>query len=534
MIMKTIVKHIKYTMKTLTPLVLLITCFLASCTNLDEEVFSEITEDSFIPADEDIVALTASAYTPLRYIMSWQGLFDIQEEPADTFVTPTRPNGWDDGGTYKRMHFHTWDETQYQPRNTWLSCFRGINNINRVISQIESGSLPISEEQSVSVIAELRALRGLYYSILLDTHGNVPVLKDFSDEVPQQSSRQEVFDFVVSELTEVIPALSETVDASTYGRLTKYAAMQVLAKVYLNAEVYTGTPKWNACIELCNTIIESNKYQLDGDYGAVFTTENQASPEIVFAVPYDRIYAGEWNQHMKMLLPSHRDVFNMEAQPWGGSSANPQIIDSYEAGDKRFEETWLEGDQLDADTGEVLFTLVNFMPSIYFCEFEEGLRCHKYDIAPGTNGSLSNDFPMFRYTDVLMMKAEALLRTNKADQAALIVTEVRKRAFDNDADATVTGAELMGDTTVEYGVLGEDGTIADAGNTSAVPYGRFLDELAWEFAAEARRRTDMIRFGVYQTKSWYNHKPQGDFTTLFPIGLEELNTNSNLTQNPGY
>ncbi|MFI8379117.1 RagB/SusD family nutrient uptake outer membrane protein [Leeuwenhoekiella sp. NPDC079379] len=533
--MKTIFKHIVLKRSFTMPVLgLFVSLSFLACTNLEEEVFSEITEDSFVPADEDIVALTASAYTPLRYIMSWQGLFDVQEESGDTFITPTRPNGWDDGGTYKRMHFHTWDETQYQPRNTWLTCFRGVNNINRVISQLESGSLPVTPEQAATVISELRALRGLYYSILLDTHGNVPILKDFSDEIPQQSTRQQVYDFVVSELTEVIPDLSETVDATTYGRLTKYAAMQILARVYLNAEVYTGTAKWAECLALCNQIIDSGAYKLDIDYGAIFTTENQNSPEIVFAIPYDQIYAGEWNQHMKMLLPSHRDVFKMQSQPWGGSSANPQIINSYENGDKRLDETWLKGDQKNADTGETLFTLVNFMPSIYFCEFEEGLRCHKYDIAPGSNSRLSNDFPMFRYTDVLMMKAETLLRTNRADEAALIVSNIRSRAFDNAEDAIVTGAELIGDTTVEYGVLGEDGSVTDAGDTTPVIYGRFLDELAWEFTAEARRRTDMIRFGVYQTKSWYNHTPKGNHTTLFPIGLEELNTNPNLKQNIGY
>ena len=125
----------------------------SSCTNLDEEVFSEITEDSFIPSNEDIVALMASGYTPLRYIMGWQGLFDLQEESADTFVTPTRPNGWDDGGTYKRMHFHTWDNVQWQPSNTWITCFSGINNANRVISQIESGSLPVEGEQAAAIVA---------------------------------------------------------------------------------------------------------------------------------------------------------------------------------------------------------------------------------------------------------------------------------------------------------------------------------------------------------------------------------------------
>ncbi|UOB17850.1 RagB/SusD family nutrient uptake outer membrane protein [Abyssalbus ytuae] len=507
---------------------------LNSCINLEEEVYSEITEDSFIPAEEDIIASSASAYTPLRYIMSWQGLFDLQEEPADIFVTPTRPNGWDDGGTYKRMHFHTWNETQWQPRNTWLTCFNGINNSNRVVAQIESGALPVTGEQANSVIAEMRAVRALYYSILLDTHGNVPVLTDFSDEIPQQKSRSEVYEFIISELTEVIPELSETVDQRTYGRLTKWGAYQLLARIYLNAEVYIGTAQWENCIEACNQIINSGNYTLDPSYSNIFTTENQTSPEIVFSVPYDYIYATGWNQHMKMLLPSHRDVFNMQAQPWGGSSCNPQIIDSYQEGDHRLENTWLMGDQLDADTGEVLFTLRKEMPGIYGCDATDGFRCNKYSVETGATGSLSNDFPYFRYTDVLMMKAESLLRTGNSTEAAELVSEVRMRSFDTPTDAIVTGTELEGDTTVNYGTLAEDGSIANPGDQSPVPFGRFLDELAWEFAGEARRRTDLIRFGVYQTKSWYNHEPQGIHTTLFPIGLEELNTNNNLQQNPGY
>lgn len=505
-----------------------------SCTNLDEKVFSEITEDSFVPAEGDIVALMASGYTPLRYIMGWQGLFDLQEESADMFITPTRPNGWDDGGTYKRMHFNTWNNTEWQPRNTWLTCYNGINNVNRVVSQIKSGSLPIEKEKADAIIAEMRALRALYYSILIDTHGNVPILADFSDKIPSQNSRSEVYKFIVSELTEAIPLLSETVDHTTYGRLNKFGAYQILARVYLNSEVYTGTAEWEKCIAACNEIINSGKYSLDSNYRDIFKTNNEGSPEIVFAVPYDEIYARGWNAHMKMLTPNHRYVFNMESQPWGGSSCNPQFINSYDPADKRLADTWLMGDQINAKDGNVVMTLVNKMPSIYFCEFEEGLRCQKYEIRNGAKSNLSNDFPYFRYTDVLMMKAESLLRTSKSDEAAQIVTNVRMRSFNDPAKAKVTGFELMGDTTVKYGTLGEDGTIADPGNQSAVKYGRFLDELGWEFAAEARRRSDMIRFGVYQTKSWYNHIPKGEYTTLFPIGLEELNTNTNLHQNPGY
>lgn len=504
------------------------------CTDLEEQVYSEVTESSFTPSESDIVSVMASAYTPLRFVMGWQGYFDLQEEPADMFVTPTRPNGWDDGGTYKRMHFHEWTETQWQPRNTWITCFNGINSTNRVILQIELGELPVSEEQAANIIAEMRALRALYYSMLVDTHGNVPIISSYSDELPVQSSRSEVYNFIVSELTAVIPDLSETVDQSTYGRVTKWGALQVLARVYLNAEVYTGTPQWNNVIDACNQIINSGAYELSSSYSDIFSTNNDGNSELVFAIPYDQIFAPQWNAHMKMLTPDHRLVFGMQAQPWGGSSCNPQFINSYDPNDKRLADTWLMGDQLNASDGSVVMTLVNEMPSIYGCEFTEGFRCGKYEIEPGATSGLSVDFPFLRYTDVLMMKAEALLRTDRSDEAATIVTQVRLRSFDNPADATVTGAELEGDTTVEYGTLAEDGTIDAPGDQSVVPYGRFLDELGWEFAAEARRRSDMIRFGVYQTKNWYNHTPKGDYTTLFPIGLEELNTNTNLSQNPGY
>jgi len=504
------------------------------CTDLDEEVYSEVLEETFTATEDDVVALMASGYTPLRYIMDWQGLFDVQEEPGDVIVTPTRPNGWDDGGTYKRMHFHTWDNEEWQPRNTWLTAYEAINNINRVMMQIGEGSLPVTEEQVVEFDAELRALRALWYSILCDTHGNVPLVITYSDEVPEQKTRSEVYSFIISELTEVIPNLSEEVDKSTYGRITKWGAYQLLARMYLNAEVYNGTPEWGKCIEACNKIILSEKYVLESDYKSIFKVDNENSSEIVFAIPYDNIYGTGWGAHMKMLLPDHRYVFNMTTQPWGGSSANPQFIDSYSPDDKRFDATWLHGDQINATDGSVVMTLVNKMPSIYDCEFEEGYRVGKYEIADGCQSNMSNDLPYFRYADVLLMKAECLLRTGKSDDAATLVSEVRVRDFDDPDKAVVTGTELEGNTTIHYGTLAEDGSIADPGNQDIVQYGRFLDELGWEFAAEFRRRTDMIRFGVYQTKSWYNHTPQGDYTTLFPIGLEELNTNPNLVQNPGY
>ena len=116
-------------------------------------------------------------------------------------------------GTYKRMHFHTWDNQQWQPRNTWLTSYEAINNINRVMMQIEAGSLPLTEQQALPYKAELRTLRGLMViQSLCDSHGNIPLVTKYSDELPVQKTRTEIYNFIITEITESLPNLSATVD----------------------------------------------------------------------------------------------------------------------------------------------------------------------------------------------------------------------------------------------------------------------------------------------------------------------------------
>jgi hypothetical protein len=132
-----------------------------------------------------------------------------------------------------------------------------------------------------------------------------------------------------------------------------------------------------------------------------------------------------------------------------------------------------------------------------------------------------------------MMKAESLLRTGKADQAAALVTQVRTRSFQSaPAKAVVTGADLMKGSVYNYGLDNHLQKTQEGG--SDIPYGRFLDELGWEFAQEGRRRQDLIRFGVFTKKSWLSHVPNGDHRKLFPIPRVETEKNTNLIQNPGY
>lgn len=512
---------------------------LADCTKLDETVYSEVIADNFKPTANDVPSIIAPVYTNLRALAcGWQGWFDVEEESADEIVTPVRPNGWYDGGTYQRMHRHTWTPTEGQPNGLWSRCFSGINTANRVIYQISSGEIPITTGKD-NVIAELKAARAFYYFLLLDNHGNVPIVTDFkATDLPQQSTRQQVYDFVVKELNDNIPLLSETVDKSTYARFNKWAAKAVLAKVYLNAGVYTGTPQWDKCIQQCNDIIAQattkGSYALEPRYKDIFKTNNEGSKELIFTVPYDETFGTEFQIHMKTLDPLMQQVFPMQVQPWGGDCAVPQFIDTYDADDSRLKDTWIQGPQYSATTGALVITYVKTVKSIESSASNEGYRIGKYEIKANAKAGLSNDFPFFRYADILMMKAESLLRTGHADDAAALVTQVRQRNFtSNPTKATVTGADLLQGSVYKYGYW-DNGAITQLQGGSDIQYGRFLDELGWEFAAEGHRRTDIIRFGVYSTKMWFQHASSGTGRALFPIPATELNKNPNLKQNLGY
>ena len=514
-----------------------------SCTNLNEAPYDQVTQANFKPTAADLAALIAPAYTPLRVaFMSWYGMVDFQEETADELLTPVRPNGWYDGGVYIRLHEHRWDASQGQPNGLWGTVYGGINAANRVLYQLDSAVIPVDAATKTSIEAELRGLRAYYYSILLDNFGNVPIVTDFTQiDLPTQSTRQQLYDFVVKEFTEVIPQLSTATGVAMYGRVNQLAAKALLARVYLNAEVYTGTPQWDKVLALTSEVIGAGKYQLDATYRGPFARTNDKSPEIILAVPYDAINANQSNFHMKTLKPDLRFVFNMQAQPWGGSASNPQFIDTYDKDDGRLGDTWMMGTQRDAQGRG--YDFVEFVPSMTKTDFNNGYPVRKYEIYSGETGSSDVDYPIMRYAEVLMMRAEALMRTGQTDAAATLVTQVRQRNFTGAAaaKATVTGADLLKGSVYNYGWYDTDAVVKDAAGGTAVTgggadikYGRFLDELGWEFAIEAHRRTDLIRFGVFTTKKWFNHAPNGSFRIVFAIPQNAIQTNSKLKQNTGY
>lgn len=530
--------------------IIIILCTLFGCTELEDRNYSTIVSKEFVPEGEDVAALVGAAYVPWRStILEWNGIWRTQELTADELVIPARPNGWVDGGVYKRLHQHQWFADDDPVIQAWNRTYTGVTNCNRLIYQIEDNLIPFSEDEKVKTLAELKVLRASYYYLLMDLFGNVPLETDFDvpeGYTPEQNTRKEVYDFVVTEITENIPNLSEDSGVEMYGRFNKWAAYTLLAKVYLNAEVYTGTPQWEKCIEACQTIIDANQYNLEEVQKNNFITENQNSKEIIFALALDKVYTDNWNAfdiHMQTLQPANQATYNLQETPWGGLLVIPQFISSFDPDDSRLTQNFIYGQQysasgepLNAQLGEFNgqpLNYINEIPSIDRSEAIHGYRLGKFEIAGGSTNVLSNDFPIFRYADVLMMKAECLLRTGNATEAAEIVTSIRERAFLSTPEkATVTGEELMEGTIYNYGLRDENNTTNEGGLD--IQYGRFLDELAWEFNQEGHRRQDMIRFGAFSTKSWFSHSPNGEYRTLYPIPQPALNSNTNLSQNPGY
>lgn len=520
-----------------------------SCTELLDDSYGNVVGSQYNPeSDADISYLVNAAYVPWREtLLLWNGVLRGQQNCADLEVTPARPNGWVDGGIYKRWHQHTWtveDNSVWEP---WQRTYNGVTTCNRLLSQIEDGTIGVEGEAKEKLVSELKVLRASYYYILIDFFGNIPIVTDYKDvDLPQQSTRTDVFNFIVSEITNNIDNLSEEARGYYYGRFNKWAAYTLLAKIYLNSEVWTGTARWDDCIAACNQVISfaesTGSYALEENQKDVFITENQNSIEIIYGIPEDEIYVTDWNAfdfHLNTLAPESQKTYNFTNVPWGGICAIPQFIESFDADDIRLKENYIQGQQYTAsgeilnrsDNGEPL-VYVNNVPSIDASTMYDGYRWGKFEYAIGSTNRLSNDFPLLRYADILLMKAESLMRTGKSGAGAL-VTRVRERAFkDNPEKAAVTDEELIGGSGYDYGRRDTYETTHEGGDD--ILYGRFLDELAWEFCQEGRRRQDLIRFGVFTTKSWFSHDPSAEFRTIYPIPNQALLTNSNLDQNPGY
>jgi hypothetical protein len=364
--------------------------------------------------------------------------------------------------------------------------------------------------------AEARFLRALSYWHGIDLFADIPLVTEevpIGPTAPPQNTRQEIFDFLVSELTEIQTDLLANAGPGTYARATKEAAAMLLAKLYLNAEVYTGTPQYAQALAAVQQVI-AGPFTLDPSYQHLFQADNHTSPEIIFPIFQDGKRTQGFGGTTFLVHASCGGSMNPGDQGvggcWAGLRLKRQAFDRFvvPTADPRGSFFWTTGQNPDvASVGA----------------FTDGIAVQKFTnrTSTGANGSdlefVDTDFPMFRLGDAYLIYAEAHLRGGGGDRAQALgyVNALRQRAY-GDASGNITDPQL----TLEF----------------------ILDERGRELLWEAHRRTDLIRYGLFTGGDylwqWKGGVQAGrateTFRDLYPLPASELTTNPNLTQNPGY
>jgi len=546
--------------------------FSQACTNLDEELYSEVTPDNFFKTEEEFISALGAAYTQFgNYAADTPQ--QLQTMTTDEMTAPTRGQDWDDGGNWRRLHLHSWTNEDGVMSGAWNFGFNGVNTANRLIYQFQSlvTSGQVKQDVADAYIAELQTVRGFFYWQLIDEFGNVPLVTDFAtaEATPATKSRLEVYNWLIGDLETAVPKLSKAVDGTTYARMNYYAGQALLAKIYLNAKVYTGTQQYAKVVTACDEIINSGKYSLEGNFFKNFNVDNASSKEFIFAIPYDKVFFQGFNLVMQTLSYLNQQTYNLTAQPWNGFCSLEEFYNSFDDADIRKGEpgtlagpslkrgTFLAGHQYSSN-GQILLDdgvespnpgrlpvpfpgdpdgkIYNFgsigtgQPQINELGpqalRQAGVRVGKWEFSMGGTENMSNDYAVFRYADVLLMKAEALWRisNNATDPAALaLVNQVRARA----------GVPNL--TTL-------DGKLSFDLAGASVAGGELFNELGRELAFEHFRRQSMIRWDVYtKVDKWAlpannvgDRIETGAKTNLFPVHKDKLAANPNLVQNPGY
>lgn len=292
---------------------------ISSCSNnLDEKVYSLVTEDTYNYTTEDFHPTVASTYSYFRFI-GHGNYWATQELTGDCIVNPPNSSGWDDGGTYRMLHYHKWTSEQNHVRVMWEKFYQGVILCNTVIDQIENDILPApSDNEKRKGLAELRAVRAYYNWLICDNFGDAPLLKERTSELPEKSSHKEIYQFIVDELKAVIPNLDEEQGGNMYGRMNKWAGMTLLANVYLNAKVYIGEEHWQDCMDICDQIIATSPCGLSENHNASFrATGTENSKEILFTIPFDKTLAGGQSIHIFSWHGELQKKFKLEATPLG-------------------------------------------------------------------------------------------------------------------------------------------------------------------------------------------------------------------------
>ena len=456
--------------------------------------------------------------------------WELEELPTDEAVI-----AWGDQ-TLPEINAQGWNASNTFVNAMYYRVFFQINMANEFLRQSTDDSLAargqVALEDSVHMYrAEARFLRALSYWHGIDFFGDIPLVTEANavGAIPKQSTRAQVYNFIVSELLAIksqLPAPGPNV----YGRATQPAADFLLAELYLNAGVYTGATNYAGALSEASTVISSG-YSLAPNYFLNFDADNNTSPELVFTVPEDGIHTQTYGSTNFLIHAAcGNDMKNTDYAVdgcWYGLRMKPSGHDLYAAGDIRASHFFVDSNQTVGVT-----CIVN-------C-FGAGIPNAKYSnkTSGGANGSnpqfADTDYPMFRLGEAYLIYAEAEVRGGGGDTTTALsyVNALRLRAFNNDSTKMVNNTQMTG--TV---VVGSD----------TLPF--LLAERGRELMWEGHRRTDLVRYGLFTGNkyqwAWKGANAYANDSTplaagtsvtrdLYPLPVNVLAANPNMKQNPGY
>ena len=529
--------------------VLALSLSLTSC--LDETPKDQIPEtEIYDSANSLYVNAVASLYNYIGAHEEGEGLqgtcrgiYDYNTLTTDEAIIPIRGGNWYDGGLWENMYNHTWTATDTDLYNVWKYLYKVIVLSTKSLETIEKYKALLTEQQRVDYAAEVRAVRAMYYYYAMDMFGRIPILQSSTQKTAdiRQSNRSDVFWYVVKELQDVAPLLANehsNLQGNYYGRVTRPVAWFLLAKLSLNAEVYTdddwtdssrpdgktimfdieGNKKnaWQTCVHYCDLITAAG-YTLEADYSKNFAVHNEGSSENIFTIPLDKnLYLNEFHYLFRSRHYAHGGAYSGASENGTCATLHTMAVNGFgtDTPDARLDMNFytgkveVDGKYVTLDDGtpleyKPLAVEKNLTASPYL--ETAGARMKKYEVdrTAYSDGRMpNNDIVLYRYADVLLMKSEAKVRNGES------------------------GDEEMNAVRSRVGMPSLSATLDNLLNER-------LLELVWE----GWRRQDMIRFGTYGKQYDIHTQSEADkkgYTTVFPIPEKTHELNPNLKQNPGY
>ncbi len=307
-----------------------------SCTKLDVKNYSQVSNDVFWQTPEQIAAGVAPAYSalqPLPYRSAY-GVSFINAGTSDEMVVPTRGGNWADGGNYQALWQHTFTKENPYINTAWSQLYNGIGKINFILSVLNN--LTTKPDNLDAINAELKVLRAYFYFMAMDMFGNIPLVTDYQTDpnTVTNSKRQDVYAFIEKDVKDNISLLDDAVNGTTYGRVNRWFGHALLAKLYLNAQVYTGKTKSTECDAECDSIIKSGKYALKANYFDNLSHDNSSltssGNENIFVIPFQNGFIAGNENAWENLHGDNAKSFLLQQNPWDGFVSTADYYNNFD------------------------------------------------------------------------------------------------------------------------------------------------------------------------------------------------------------